>query len=69
MNRIRFFRRRKSVEGWTQRKLAEIIGVRHQDISYWESEQRRIPEVMKQRVSDALGEASEVVFPDKNRGG
>lgn len=64
MNRIKFFRRRKDIHGWTQQKLAEKMGVKQQYISIWERGIRPIPERIKPLIAEALGEGIETVFPD-----
>lgn len=64
MNRIKFFRRRKEIHGWTQTKLAKKIGVPWQYISSWERGLRPTPERMKPLISEALGESVKTVFPD-----
>lgn len=64
MNRIKYFRRRKDIQGWTQLKLGLKVGVAPSYISYWERGLRRIPEQMKSLIAEVLGESIETVFPD-----
>ena len=68
-NKIRFFRRRKGMEGMSQRELAKRVGTWQNVISDYEILGRPVPKARRLLIAQVLGEDLGVVFPNEKEAG